>query len=317
MEYLEGHSLFHRLQEQGPMPVLGAVNIVRQIVSALSLAHEMGVIHRDLKPENVFLLRRPGRRRVVRRMAEADQTQPRFEVEDEGDFDLVKLLDFGLAKVLMDTSVSATDPNMILGTPAYLAPEQINGPSVDGRTDIYALGILLYEMITGSPPFGGTSVALLRAHVSQQALPPEQMNPDVEIDANTSNTILRCLRKEPRRRFQTMDELDQALAGFFVDRVYLREAANMPGAEDAGVVVPPRPPSEARKPREQTITDELQELFQGSQDGLEQKLEQALDGPPVAPAPPEPEVVVEQVQEQEQEEWKKTKETLPYRSLKR
>ena len=308
MEYLEGQSLFHRLHEQGPMPVLGAVNIMRQIASALSLSHEMGVVHRDLKPENVFLIRRPGRRRVVRRVSEAEQTDPRFEVEAEGDFDLVKLLDFGLAKVLKDAPVSTTDPNMILGTPAYLAPEQINGPSVDGRADIYALGVLLYEMVTGDPPFSGSSMELLRAQVSQQPLPPEQMNPDVAIDANTSHTILRCLRKDPADRFQDMDELDAALAGCFVDRVYLREAAKMPGAEDAGVVVPPRPPSEARQPRGQSITEELQDLLHGSQNSLEQKLEQALAGPPV-------ELLVQR--KPEEEDWKDTRETRPYGTVKR
>ena len=301
MEYLEGRSLFDRIVKEGAVPLLGAVNIVRQIASALSLAHEMGVIHRDLKPENVFLIRQPGRRRVVHRWK--DTAGPHFDVEGEGDFDLVKLLDFGLAKVLGDQSASVTSPGAILGTPAYLAPEQINGDGVDGRTDIYALGILFYETVTGRQPFEGSNVELLRAQVQTVPIPPEQMNPEVELDETTSQTIMKCMEKDPCKRFQSMDELDQALSSCFADRIYLREAANMPGAVDSGVV-PPKPPPD-RVARGQSITEELQDLFQSSpQDELEKKLEKALAGPEV-----------ELLVERKEDDYEDTKETRPWNKL--
>ncbi len=309
MEYLQGRSLYERISKEGPIPLLEAVNIMRQIASALSLAHEMGVVHRDLKPENVYLVPRQGRRRVVRRVD--GETSPSFEVDKEGDYDHVKLLDFGLAKVLVDQSVTTTAPGTILGTPAYLAPEQIGEEPVDGRTDIYALGILFYEMVTGSPPFSGSSVELMRAQLDQEPMPPGQMNPEVEVDDNTSRTILKCLRKDPALRYQSMEELDEALASCFLDRIYLREAAHMPGAADAGLVPPeparPRPgPPRGGK----TITEELQDLLHGpTQEGsLERKLEQVLDGPPV-------QLLVQRKEEGPVDDYEDTKQTREWKTL--
>ena len=302
MEYLEGRSLFDRISKEGPIPLLGAVNIVRQIVSALALAHEMGIIHRDLKPENVFLIRQEGRRRVVRRMVDASGA--RFEVEGEGDYDLVKLLDFGLAKVLMEQSVTSTQPGMIIGTPAYLAPEQIKAAAMDARTDIYSLGILFYEMVTGTQPFTGSYAELLIAQVSRDPIPPGEANPDVGLDDNTSRTIMKCIKKDPRKRFQSMDELDQALSDCFVDRVYLREAEHMPGAVDAGVV-----PPEAPQRRGHTITEELQDLLHGSSRGLERKLEAALAGPA-------PELLVQRKDRSGHQNHQDHEETQPWTALK-
>ena len=305
MEYLEGQSLYQRIWQQGPVPLLGAVNIVRQIVSALTLAHEMGVIHRDLKPENVFLIRQQGRRRVVRRMVDASGAH--FEVEGEGEYDLVKLLDFGLAKVLREQSVTSTQPGMIIGTPAYLAPEQIKDASVDARTDIYSLGILFYEMITGIPPFSGSNAELLIAQVSREPKPPGEMNPEVELDDNTTRTIMKCMKKDPRERFKSMDELDEALSGCFVDQVYLREAEHMPGAVDAGLA-PPEPPSRRGQARGHTITEELQDLLHGSSQDLERKLEQALAGPA-------PELLVQRKGAAPEDDYEDTKETQPWKTV--
>ena len=305
MEYLEGRSLFDRIVKEGAVPLLGAVNIVRQIASALSLAHEMGVIHRDLKPENVFLIRQQGRRRVVRRMVDASGAH--FEVEGEGEYDLVKLLDFGLAKVLREQSVTSTQPGMIIGTPAYLAPEQIKDASVDARTDIYSLGILFYEMITGIPPFSGSNAELLIAQVSREHKPPGEMNPEVELDDNTTRTIMKCMKKDPRERFKSMDELDEALSGCFVDQVYLREAEHMPGAVDAGLA-PPEPPSRRGQARGHTITEELQDLLHGSSQDLERKLEQALAGPA-------PELLVQRKGAAPEDDYEDTKETQPWKTV--
>ena len=156
MEYLEGENLEDRLSRVRRLSVFDAVNIVTQVARGLGAAHELGIVHRDLKPANIFLVSREGRRRVVRRRA--DEAGIRFEVAPEGNYDAVKLLDFGVAKFLDLGPSAATRAGMICGTPYYLSPEQAQENSVDARSDIYALGAVFYEMITGAEEIG-------RAHV--------------------------------------------------------------------------------------------------------------------------------------------------------
>jgi serine/threonine-protein kinase len=288
MEYLEGISLEDVLARDGKVELFNAVNIVRQVARALAAAHDEGIVHRDLKPENIYLISREGRRRVVRRVSEGQASH--FVVEKEGNFDFVKLLDFGVAKFTLDDvgPGMSTRAGMIFGTPHYMSPEQARGELVDGRSDIYALGIVFYEMLTSVVPFDGeAALDILNGHVYGEVIPPRQRAPTVPIDENTDATIMRCLEKSPEVRYQTMWELVDALQNCFTDQVFLRDAHRLPGAVEAGIVPPPvpppmspspRPPSPAVAqpqpipssgipPRRTGITEELSELFAARDDG--------------------------------------------------
>jgi serine/threonine protein kinase len=186
MEYLEGHTLHRGIREASRFPEERAAHIARQICRALREAHSLGVIHRDLKPANIFLL----------------------EHGDETDF--VKVLDFGLVKNVSGDGQSEdlTQAGLFMGSPKYMAPEQIRGDKVDARTDIYALGIILYEMITGKVPFDRpNSVNILMAHVNEEAPSLREMNPEVDVSPALEETIARCMAKDPERRFRSMDEV--------------------------------------------------------------------------------------------------------------
>lgn len=291
MEYLEGESLEDILGRDRRLELFNAINVTRQIAQSLASAHDHGIVHLDLKPENVFLISRPGRRRIVRRV-EPDDGQ--FVVEAEGSFDFVKLLDFGVARFMNNPKTGAR-PGMVFGTPHYMSPEQARGRPVDGRSDIYSLGILLYEMILGDVPFDGDSAQdILSDQVSRAVPPPRGRSSTIEVDESTNETILMCLEKSPDSRYQTMDELLQALEECFTDRVFLRDAHRLPGAIEAGIVPPPRPPrtavagqepTTALKPKRssenappeaprapgaktKTLTDELSELL-GTAENME------------------------------------------------
>ena len=155
MEFLEGESLADTIG-RGPLPVPRAVDIARQMASALSRAHELDVIHRDIKPENVHLLRRA-----------------------HGGGDFVKILDFGLAKMKGEIRLTAT--GAVFGTPEYMAPEQARGTPLTGKADLYALGCVLYEMLTGEPPFDGPTPDLILKHMRETAPPPSERAPSAPV----------------------------------------------------------------------------------------------------------------------------------------
>ncbi len=190
MEYLEGHTLHRAIREAGSFPEERGAHIARQICRALREAHSLGVIHRDLKPANIFLV----------------------EHGDETDF--VKVLDFGLVKDVSEgkPAEELTQTGLFMGSPKYMAPEQIRGDKVDARTDIYSLGIIMYEMCTGKVPFDRpNSVNILMAHVNEEAPPLRQMNPNINPSPAFEETILRCMAKDPDTRFRSMDEVLAAL----------------------------------------------------------------------------------------------------------
>jgi serine/threonine protein kinase len=189
MEYLVGHTLHRAIREAGHFPEERASHVARQICRALREAHSLGVIHRDLKPANIFLV----------------------EHGDETDF--VKILDFGLVKNVSETKTEdLTQTGLFMGSPKYMAPEQIRGDRVDARTDIYALGIILYEMVTGKVPFDRpNSVNILMAHVNEEPPPLRQMNPNVQVSPAFEEIIARALAKDANQRFGSMDEVLAAL----------------------------------------------------------------------------------------------------------
>jgi serine/threonine protein kinase len=190
MEYLEGHTLHRAIREAGSFPEERCAHIARQICRALREAHSLGVIHRDLKPANIFLV----------------------EHGDETDF--VKVLDFGLVKDVSEgkPAEELTQTGLFMGSPKYMAPEQIRGDKVDARTDIYSLGIIMYEMLTGKVPFDRpNSVNILMAHVNEEPPPVRVMNPNVNPSGSFEETIMRCMAKDPDTRFRSMDEVLAAL----------------------------------------------------------------------------------------------------------
>jgi serine/threonine protein kinase len=180
MEYVEGESLRRFLDRCGPVSVRRGLTWAHQICSGLAAAHRQGVIHRDLKPDNIMIC-------------------------TDG---ATKVMDFGIARTV-DTRMTVT--GAIIGTPAYMSPEQAQSNPVDERSDVYSLGLILYEMFTGKPPFEAESaIALLGKQVSEPPVPPSRVEPF--LPAFLSEAILKCLEKDPRKRFQTMAALEKGLS---------------------------------------------------------------------------------------------------------
>ena len=187
MEFVEGPSLKDVLAS-GPLPPDRIVRIVRQIATALGAAHDRQIVHRDLKPQNVVL------------------------TMDAAGRELAKLLDFGIAKTFDDGATRLTSTGIVVGTPQYMSPEQASGSPVDARSDLYSLGIIIYEMLTGDVPFTApTTLALLVKQLQDAPVAPSHRRPDLEIAPALESLALTCLAKDPANRCQTADEVVQAL----------------------------------------------------------------------------------------------------------
>jgi tRNA A-37 threonylcarbamoyl transferase component Bud32 len=186
MEFLRGESLCDRIAREAPLSPPRALAIAAQVADALAASHEHGVVHRDLKPENVFLVPRTGTR------------------------DFVKVLDFGLAKLASD-AVADAPADVVMGTPHYMAPEQCEGlPTIDARADVYALGVLLFEMVTGRVPFvGDTATEILQKQVS--AKPPTARSLVSILPEAIDRIIQKALAKDPADRFASMADMRVAL----------------------------------------------------------------------------------------------------------
>ena len=179
MEYLDGRSVKELVVARGPLPIGDAIAFTRQMLAALRFAHRKGVVHRDIKPHNV--------------MADADGR--------------LKVTDFGIARA---GASQMTEAGSIIGTAQYLSPEQARGAPVDQRSDLYSVGVVLYEMLTGSVPFTGESpVEIAMKHLSDAPRPPSVQRPDVPPDLDM--VVLRALAKSPDDRFQTAEEMDAEL----------------------------------------------------------------------------------------------------------
>ena len=217
MECLEGLDLIDAIDVAQRMPESRAIHIGTQLCRALGAAHDAGIVHRDLKPENVFLIRR----------------------NDTEDF--VKVLDFGIAKVANGPKRLTRDGE-VLGTPHYMSPEQCEGDGVDHRTDIYALGVLLYEMVTGHVPHDAdTMMGILTKQMYEEPIPPKVRVP--QISEQLEELIMRCLEKKPERRYQTMHEIEADLR-----RVDIGRPLAGPDTVTLTPTRPPRPPRPAVSP---------------------------------------------------------------------
>ncbi|MBU1238920.1 serine/threonine protein kinase, partial [Myxococcota bacterium] len=182
MEYLTGRSLFDYIFDSGfPVKVRESLEILRQVAVGIGAAHQSGIIHRDLKSENIFL------------HTESDGTVT------------IKILDFGVAKFMNNKLLANISHAQIFGSPGYMAPEQARGLTLDGRTDIYALGIIAFELFTKQLPFMGNTTEVLLAHVQKPVPDPQELNPDIP-DA-VVDFIVTAMQKLPEKRFQSMEEV--------------------------------------------------------------------------------------------------------------
>jgi serine/threonine-protein kinase len=182
MEYFPSHSLAEEIKSNAPLVNQRRLRIVCDLCCGMSVAHHAAIVHRDLKPQNVL-------------------------VNDDG---LVKIVDFGLAAAISHTDSRLTASGVIMGTPAYMAPEQVRGSDVDTRTDIYSLGVIMYEMFTGRPPYRGQEpMSILYQHVEGKAAAPSEINPDIPSELET--IILTAMAVEPADRYQSVDTLREHL----------------------------------------------------------------------------------------------------------
>jgi len=182
MEYGEGITVRELIDTRGRLGVSSTLAIAAQLAHSLAVAHEHGVIHRDIKPQNLLL-------------------------DAAG---VLKVMDFGVAR-LAERTTSVTEAGLVLGTPAYMPPEQLMAEQVDARSDLYAAGVVLYECLTGQAPFqAATVMSLVAKLLTQEAEPPESLNS--EVPPALSALVLRLLAKKPEDRVQTAAELVRQLA---------------------------------------------------------------------------------------------------------
>lgn len=208
MELVAGEDLARTLRTLGPMPFPRLGKLIIQACTSLAEAHQKGIVHRDVKPENIMVLR--GR----------DGT------------DIAKVCDFGLAKLREGAELNdVTSQGAIVGTPYYMAPEQIRGEPVDHRADIYALGALMYRALTGHYPFNGpTPMAVFTKHLTEAPVPPDERAPELDIPAGACAIVLKALSKNPADRYQRVDDLQAAL----VDEVRAAGTSSVEDLLDSG-----------------------------------------------------------------------------------
>lgn len=281
MEFVEGRTLSRLLKDEGALSPERALHIGIEIARSLAEAHELGIIHRDLKPGNVMV-----------------------GVNAEGEF--VKVLDFGIAKVLQEEVEHHTMADQLIGSPRYMAPEQIRTGPIEPRTDQYSLGVMLFEMLAGTPPFtGDTTVRILVAHLQEPV--PRLLTPRGPISPELDALVRRCLEKEAERRFKDMRELRAAMQGAMDRLLGITTQTAIQAEISRRTVVPrhelepdsqstlPRPPETASPPKRNMATVLVAVLMlallagAGAMAvvlGVDREPAQQVEAPPPAPPPP-------------------------------
>jgi serine/threonine-protein kinase len=184
MQYVQGRDLKELIEQEGPLAPERARAIALQVLAGLQEIHRAGIIHRDIKPQNVLI----------------------------GQDDVARVTDFGVAQVALDSSL--TTAGTTVGTAAYMAPEQAKAENLSEATDLYAVGVMLYEMLTATLPFSGaTPMALMLAHIQQHPVPPSHVDPDLRIPASFDGVVMQAMAKLPEDRFRSAQAMSRALAG--------------------------------------------------------------------------------------------------------
>jgi beta-lactam-binding protein with PASTA domain len=234
MEYVEGVTLRDIVHTDGSMPPLRAIEVMADACQALNFSHQHGIIHRDAKPANIMISKAGA----------------------------VKVMDFGIARAIADSGTPVTRTGAVIGTPQYLSPEQANGDSVDARSDVYALGCVLYELLTGEPPFVGDSpVAVAYQHVRKEPVRPSQRHEGISPDLDA--VVLKALTKNPENRYQSAADMRTDLI-----RVHSGEAPEAPkvftDAERTNLLSAPPPARNGRaRPTEQIPTQQRGDVERG------------------------------------------------------
>jgi serine/threonine-protein kinase len=228
MEFLDGEPLAQLVMREAPLPVGRCLRIARQVASALEAAHAKGIFHRDVKPENVYLVRR-------------------------GDADFVKVVDFGISKAVKQGGEDAADQyrlthtGLLLGTPLYMSPEQARGEEdLDHRVDIWALGVMLYECLTGEVPFRANNyLGIISQVLTHEAPPPSRLRPELGIPDAVEAVVMRAMEKDRTKRYQLMADLERD-----IDRLLAGDQnVGMPLLDPADPLSPPPDAMPRRWPR--------------------------------------------------------------------
>jgi serine/threonine-protein kinase len=194
MEYVKGESLRDLIDDRGAAPIKAAVAITTQICAGLQDAHDAGIVHRDLKPENILIQDRSYRQ------------------------DAVKIADFGIAR-LLSSKERVTRDGMVIGTIEYISPEQLEDTVIDGRADLYALGIMLFEILTGQMPYSAKTVeGMMMQHLLGKPELPSAKRDDIAPGSDLDQIVEKCLQKKARDRYQSADELREALTRVWVEQ---------------------------------------------------------------------------------------------------
>ena len=280
MEYLAGRNLAQTVRAEGPMEVERAINVMVPVCGALEEAHTQGIVHRDLKPENIFL------------------------TTQGGIADYPKVLDFGLAKVtereMRPGSLILTQEGMVFGTPEFMSPEQARGEKLDGRSDIYSLGIIMYELLTGKLPFDASQpMEFIQKHIKEQPIPLSRRAPNRVWPSGMWEVLDKALAKKPIDRFQTANELAQALRN--VQSSTGHSSSSPPFPQSASGVssiqqqmqqpLPQQPQQQAQPQQHQPQQHHPQQPMQQQPQGLMQNAPQAYAMRP-EPAPTVPGVAM-------------------------
>jgi serine/threonine protein kinase len=190
MEFFPSHTLGVEIANEKPMPIPKAVGYAIDICTGMQIAHQQGIIHRDLKPANIL-------------------------INNEG---LLKIVDFGVAAAAKSGDTQLTKTGYVIGSPKYMAPEQILGKKVDVRADIYSLGVILYEMLSGQPPYGrGDHMAVMYQHVQGKASPLQELKPD--LPGPLCDVVTKSMMVDKTKRYSSMDEFHSALDPLTADLV--------------------------------------------------------------------------------------------------